>query len=71
MPRSSRADVRRATAGGLFTAAVVVIGIYFGSRRFRDFDVALVPYAGASVFSAFSLGYRYSMWLTKPPTRLY
>jgi hypothetical protein len=37
----------------------------------RDFDVALVPYAGASVFSAFGLGYRYSMWLTKPPTRLY
>ncbi|MGH9142671.1 MAG: MFS transporter, partial [Vicinamibacterales bacterium] len=29
------------------------------------------PYAGASVFSAFGLGYRYSMWLTKPPTRLY
>jgi hypothetical protein len=53
------------------TAGVVLAGIYFGSRRFRDFDVALVPYAGASVFSAFGLGYRYSMWLTKPPTRLY
>jgi hypothetical protein len=46
-------------------------GIYFGSRRFRDFDVALIPYAGASVFSAFGLGYRYSMWLTKPPTRVF
>ena len=52
-------------------AAVVVAGIYVGSRQLRDFDVALVPYAGASVFSAFGLGYRYSMWLTKPPTRLY
>ena len=30
-----------------------------------------MPYAGASVFSAFGLGYRYSMWLTKPPTRLF
>jgi hypothetical protein len=50
---------------------LVLAGIYFGSRRLRDFDVALVPYAGASVFSAFGLGYRYSMWLTKPPTRLY
>ena len=30
-----------------------------------------MPYAGASVFSAFGLGYRYTMWLTKPPTRLY
>jgi hypothetical protein len=63
--------VFRASAWGLFTAALVVAGIFFGSRQLRDFDVALVPYAGASVFSAFGLGYRYSMWLTKPPTRLY
>jgi hypothetical protein len=46
-------------------------GIYFGSRGFRDFDPALVPYAGASVFSAFGIAYRYSMWLRRPPTRLY
>jgi hypothetical protein len=69
--RSARADVARALAWGAFTAAVVVAGIYVGSRRLRDFDPALVPYAGASVFAAFGLGYRYSMWLTKPPTRLY
>lgn len=56
---------------GVFTAVLVIAGIYFGSRRLRDFDPALVPYAGASVFSAFGLGYRYSMWLTKPPTRLF
>ena len=55
----------------MFTASLVLAGIYFGSRRLRDFDAALVPYAGASVFSAFGLGYRYSMWLTKPPTRLF
>ena len=68
---SPRADVARATGWGLFTASLVLAGIYFGSRRLRDFDAALVPYAGASVFSAFGLGYRYSMWLTKPPTRLF
>ena len=55
----------------MFVASLVLAGIYFGSRRLRDFDAALVPYAGASVFSAFGLGYRYSMWLTKPPTRLF
>lgn len=71
MARSPRADVAHATAWGFFTAGVVLVGIYLGSRQLRDFDVALVPYAGASVFSAFGLGYRYSMWLTKPPTRLY
>jgi len=71
MTRTARADVARALASGLCTAIAVLAAIYFGSRRLRDFDVALVPYAGASLFSAFGLGYRYSMWLTKPPTRLY
>ena len=55
---SPRADVARATGWGLFIASLVLAGIYFGSRRLRDFDAALVPYAGASVFSAFGLGYR-------------
>jgi nitrate reductase gamma subunit len=68
---SPRTDAARATGWGLFIASLVLAGIYFGSRRLRDFDAALVPYAGASIFSAFGLGYRYSMWLTKPPTRLY
>jgi hypothetical protein len=68
---SARGDVARATGWGLVSAAVVVAGIYLGSRRLRDFDVALAPYAFASVFSAFGIGYRYSIWLTKPPTRLY
>src|SRR6185436_17420589 len=71
MRTSPRADVARATGWGLFVASLVLAGIYVGSRRLRDFDAALVPYAGASVFSAFGLGYRYSMWLTKPPTRLF
>lgn len=68
--RSER-DTRRATLTGLFVAALVLVGIYFGSRRLRDFDTALVSYAGATVFSGFGLGYRYSMWLRRPPTRLY
>ncbi len=60
-----------ATAWGLLAAAVLITGIYFGSRGLRDFDPALVPYAGASVFAAFGIGYRYSMWLRRPPTRMY
>ena len=64
-------DVRRATAWGLLAAAVVIAGIYLGSRAFKDFDPALVSYAGASVFAAFGIGYRYAMWLRRPPTRLY
>jgi len=71
MTPSGRSDVARATGWGTLTAALLLAAIYIGSRRLKDFDVALVPYAGASVFSAFGLGYRYAMWLTKPPTRLY
>jgi len=70
--RSERnGGVARATVVGLLVAMLVVVAIYFGSRRLRDFDTALVPYAGASVFSAFGLGYRYAIWLQRPPTRMY
>jgi hypothetical protein len=42
-----------------------------GSRGLKDFDPVLVSYAGATAFAAFGLGYRYAMWLRRPPTRLY
>jgi hypothetical protein len=61
----------RATLAGLGGAAILIAGIYFGSRHFKDFDPALISYAGATVFAAFGIGYRYSMWLRRPPTRLY
>ena len=68
-PRGS--DTAHALAWGLIAAAALIVGIVVGSRGFKDFDPALVSYAGATVFSAFGLGYRYSMWLRRPPTRLY
>jgi hypothetical protein len=52
-------------------AFAILVGIYVGSRGLRDFDPALVSYAGATVFAGFGLGYRYAMWLRRPPTRLY
>ncbi len=64
-------DALRATLWGLISAGLVVAGIVLGSRGLKDFDTALVPYAGASVFAAFGIGYRYAMWLRRPPTRLY
>lgn len=64
-------DVAHALFWGLLAAALVIVGIVAGSRGLKDFDVALVPYAGATVFAAFGVGYRYTMWLRRPPTRLY
>ena len=70
-PRARNHDVAHAYFWGAVAAALVLVGSFVGSRRFRDFDTALVPYAGATVFAAFGLGYRYAMWLRRPPTRLY
>jgi hypothetical protein len=67
----SGSDVGHALAWGCGVAAILIAGIYAGSRQFRDFDPALVSYAGASVFAGFGIGYRYAMWLRRPPTRLY
>ena len=68
-PRTS--DGVHATVFGLAVAAILIAGIFLGSRGLRDFDPALVSYAGASVLAGFGLGYRYAMWLRRPPTRLY
>jgi hypothetical protein len=64
-------DVFSSILWGLAAALLLIVGIFVGSRGLKDFDPALVSYAGASVFSAFGIGYRYSMWLRRPPTRLY
>jgi len=68
-PRMS--DSAHATMWGLIAAGILIAGILVGSRGLRDFDPALVSYAGASVLTGFGLGYRYAMWLRRPPTRLY
>lgn len=69
-PPPSREALRAATVG-LSASGLLILGIYVGSRRFKDFDVALVPYAAATVFAAFALGYRYAIWLGRPPTARY
>ncbi len=63
--------VRGSVIWGLGAAILVLAGIVVGSRGGRDFDPALVAYAGASVFAAYGIAYRYSMWLQRPPTRVY
>ena len=64
-------DTFHAMIGGSAVAIALIAGIFIGSRGLRDFDPALVSYAGASVLAGFGLGYRYAMWLRRPPTRLY
>lgn len=51
----------------------VVVGLLIvaGSGNLRHFDLALLPYALASIFSAAAVAYRYTVWLQRPPTWRY
>jgi hypothetical protein len=64
---------RRLSAGILstITAVILVILIFLGSRGFKDFDSALIGYAVATVVAFSALVYRYTIWLTRPPTWRY
>lgn len=57
--------------GGLFLALLVIAAIYFGSGELSRFDAPLAAYAAATVFAAFGMGYRYLMWVQRPPTWKY
>ncbi len=56
--------------GMLFTIILAVL-IVLGSRNLQHFDAALVGYTFAVLFATFAITYRYSMWLQRPPTRLF
>ena len=52
-------------------AAILGTLIVLGSRNLAHFDAALVGYTFATLFALFGVTYRYSMWLQRPPTRMY
>ena len=68
--RPPREQRRAAVWGGLVTAVLAAL-IVAGSRNLNHFDAALVGYTFATLFAAFAITYRYSMWLQRPPTRMY
>jgi hypothetical protein len=64
-------EVATATLRGC--AATLLLGgaILLGSRNLAHFDAALVAYTFSILFATFGLTYRYSMWLSRPPTSMY
>src|SRR5690606_21211048 len=42
-----------------------------GSRDLQNFDAALIAYLFGTVFAVFGIMYCYSVWLQRPPTKLY
>lgn len=54
-------------AGGV--TALLLVAVVLGSRGLRDFDSALVPYTVATLFLAFGVAYRYTVWVSAPASR--
>ncbi|MBK3541420.1 MFS transporter, partial [Streptomyces sp. MBT67] len=50
-------------------SALLIVAIVLGSRMLRNFDSALLPYAVATVFLAFGVAYRYTVWISAPGAR--
>ncbi len=51
--------------------AVLAALIVLGSSKLAHFDAALVSYTFATLFATFGISWRYTMWLQRPPTRMY
>lgn len=69
MPERPGAVRRRALLAGTTVSVLLVLAIVLGSRFLRDFDSALLPYAVATVFLAFGVAHRYTVWVSAPAAR--
>ena len=61
----------KAAITGFAATVVLAVLIVAGSRNLDHFDAALVGYTFATLFATFGIAYRYTMWLQRPPTRMY
>ena len=50
---------------------VLIAAIVAGSRNLENFDPALVIYTFAVIFATWGVAYHYTVWLDKPPTRVF
>ncbi len=62
---------RKAFIKAVIATVVVVILVFAGSRKLQNFDAALIAYLFGTVFAVFGIAYRYSVWIQRPPTRMY
>lgn len=64
-------DKIRSGAWATMWTGVLVAAIVLGSRNLQNFDPALVIYTFAIIFATWGVVYHYSVWIRKPPTRVY
>lgn len=69
--KTIKPEVFRGAAWGTALTLMMAALIVIGSRNLDHFDAALVAYTFATLFATFGVTYRYTMWLQRPPTKLY
>ena len=62
---------RSAFIAGLTLTVATAAAIAIGSTGMRHFDPALTGYAIGALIAAFAVGYRFSVWAQRPPSRMY
>ena len=65
------ADTIRSGAWATLWTGVFIAAIVLGSRNLQNFDPALVIYTFAIIFATWGVVFHYSVWIRKPPTRVY
>lgn len=63
-------DTKAFTVALVVTALTLVL-VLVGSRNLQNFDPALVAYLFGTLFAVFGITYRYTVWIKRPPTRIY
>ena len=66
-----RIERLRAGAWATLFTSLLVAAIVVGSRNLENFDPALAIYTFAVIFATWGILYHYSVWLRKPPTRVF
>lgn len=62
---------KRSLVVATVATAGLALAIVVGSRNLQNFDAMLIGYCFATLFAFFGIVYRYSVWLSKPPTWKY
>ncbi|MGV3706293.1 MAG: MFS transporter [Arcticibacter sp.] len=62
---------KQALINATVVSAITIALVFYGSRELQNFDPALIAYLFGTVFAFFGVVYRYSVWLQRPPTRMY
>ena len=55
----------------LIVSSIAAGLVFLGSRDLQNFDPALIAYLFGTLFALFGITYRYTVWIQRPPTRLY